>query len=52
MHHQQGFVIGVSSRGRPVEGSCDHGFVIDNGELVVELVAAGEARGADLLLLQ
>ena len=47
MDHQQGFVIGVSSRGRPVEGSCDHGFVIDNGELVVELVAAGEARGAD-----
>ena len=52
MDHQQGFVIGVSSRGRPVEGSCDHGFVIDHGELVVELVAAREARGADSLYMQ
>ena len=52
MDHQQGFVIGVSSRGRPVEGSRDHGFVIDHGELVVELVAAGEARGAGALYLQ
>ena len=52
MDHQQGFVVGVSTRGLPVEGSCDHGFVIDQGELVVELVATGEARGADALLLQ
>ena len=52
MNDQQGFVVGVSSRGRPVEGSCDHGFVIDHGELVVQLVATGEARGADALLLQ
>ena len=52
MDHQQGFVIGVSSRGRPVEGSCDHSFVIDHSELVVQLVAAGEARCADSILLQ
>ena len=52
MDQQQGFVIGVSSRGRPVEGSCIHGFVIDHGELVVELVSTGEARGADAMLLQ
>ena len=49
MDHQQGFVVGVCRRGRPVEGSCDYGFVIDHGELVVELVATGEARGADPL---
>ena len=52
MDHQQGFVVGVGSRGRPIEGSCDHGFVIDHGELVVEFVAMGEARSADGLLLQ
>ena len=33
----------MSSRGRPVEGSCDHRFVIDHGELVMELVAMSEA---------
>ena len=42
MDHQQGFIVGVSSRGRPVEGSCDHGFVIDHGELVVQLLATCE----------
>ena len=52
MDNQQRFIVGVSSRGRPVEGSCDHDFVVDHGELVVELVAAGEARGADALCLQ
>ena len=52
MDHQQGFVIGVRSRGRPVEGSCDHGFVVDHSELVVELVAAGESWGAHGLLMQ
>ena len=52
MNDQQGFVVGVSSRGRPVEGSCDHGFVIDHGEFVMQLVAAGKARDADGLLLQ
>ena len=47
MDHQQGFIVGVSSRGRPVEGSCDHGVVIDHSELVVELVSARKAGGAD-----
>ena len=47
MDDQQGFVVGVCRRGRPVEGSGDHGFVIDHGEFVVELVAAGEAGSAD-----
>ena len=52
MDLQQSFIVGVGSRGRPVEGSCDHSFVVDHGELVVELVAAGEAWGADALFLQ
>ena len=52
MDHQQGFVVGVSSRGRPIEGTSDHRFVIDYRELVVQLVAAGEARCADSFLLQ
>ena len=52
MNHQQGFVVGVSGRGAPIEAACDHGFVVDHGELVVELVALGEARGADALYLQ
>ena len=47
MDHQQGFVVGVSSRGRPIERTCDHCFVVDHGELVMELVAMGKARGAD-----
>ena len=48
---QQGFVVGVS-KGRPVEGSRDHCAVVDDSELVMELVVAGEAWGADALLLQ
>ena len=52
MNDQQGFVVGVSSRGRPVEAPSDHRFVVDYGELVVELVAAGEAWCADALYLQ
>ena len=52
MDHQQGFIVGVSSGGRPVEGSCDNCFVVDHGELVVELVAAGKAGGAYSLLMQ
>ena len=52
MDHQQGFIVGVSSRGRPIEGTSDHSFVVDHGELVVQFVATGEARGADALLLQ
>ena len=52
MNHQQGFVVGVSSRGRPIEGTSDHRFVIDHRELVVQLVTTGKARAADALLLQ
>ena len=47
MDHQQGFVVGVGSRGRPIEGSSDHFAVVDHGELVMELVVAGKVRGAD-----
>ena len=52
MDHQQGFIVGVSSRGRPVEGSFDHFVVIDHGELVVQLVAARKAGGADAWLFK
>ena len=52
MDHQQRFVVRVGGSGRPVEGSCDHGLVIDHRELVVELVTAGEAWAADALYLQ
>ena len=51
MDHQQGFVVGVSSSVRPVEGSRDHRFVVDRGELVMELVATGKAGSADASLL-
>ena len=39
----------MCGRGRPVEGSRDHGLAIDHGELVVQLVAPGEARDAHAL---
>ena len=52
MDDQQGFVVGVSSGGRPFEAPRDHCFVIDYGELVVEFVATGNARFADALCLQ
>ena len=51
MDHQQGFVVGVSSGGRPIEAPRDHCIVVDHGELVMQLVAASEARGADALYL-
>ena len=38
MDHQQGFIVGVSSGGRPIERSCDHGFVVDHGELVIDIL--------------
>ena len=38
MNHQQGFVVGVSSRGRPIEGTSDHRFVIDHRELVIDIL--------------
>ena len=49
---QQGFIVGVSSGRRPVEGSRDDCAVVDHGELVVQLVATGKAGGADAQLLQ
>ena len=48
MDHQQGFIVGVSGRGGPIEAPSDHRFVVDHGELVVEPVAAGEAGFAYL----
>ena len=52
MNHQQGLIVGVGRRWAPVEAVCDHGFVVDHGELVVQLVATSKARGADALCLQ
>ena len=40
MDHQEGFVVGVSSRGAPIERTCANRFVIDHGELVMQLVFA------------
>ena len=37
---------------RPVVALRDHRFVVDYGELVMELVASSKARGSDALLLQ
>ena len=39
--HQQGFVVGVSSGRRPVEAPRDHCFVVDHGELVVQVLEMG-----------
>ena len=47
--HQQGFVVLMGRRGAPVEGTGDHGAVVDHRQLVVELVAAGQPRGANSL---
>ncbi len=47
MNHQQCFIVGLSGGGRPVEAACDHSFVVDYSELVMQLVAAGEAWGAN-----
>ena len=46
MDYQQGFIIGVGGSGRPVEAARDDCFVVDHGELMVQLVAMGQARGA------
>ena len=40
MDHQQGLVVGVSGRRRKVEAAYDYSFVVDYGELVVQLVAS------------
>ena len=34
-----GLIVGVSSGVRPIEAPSDHAFVVDHGELVVQLVA-------------
>ena len=52
MDHQQGFVVGVSSGGRPIEAPRDHCFVVDHGKFVVEFVSTGKVGGADSMLLQ
>ena len=36
MKDQQGLVVGVCSRRRPIEGSCDHCFDVDHGELMID----------------
>ena len=41
MDHKQGFVVGVSGRGAPIEAACDHCAVIDHGELVVDILEMG-----------
>ena len=52
MDHQQCLIVGVCSRGRPIEGSCDHGFVVDHGELVIDeleiALAMGGLRSAEV----
>ena len=52
VNHEQGFIVGVGSSWGPVEGSSDHCFVVDHSELVMQLVAPGEAWGSDSLYLQ
>ena len=41
MDYQQGFVVGVSSGGAPIEAPRDHGFVVDHGELVMDILEMG-----------
>ena len=38
MDHEQCFIVGVSSGGRPIEAPRDHCFVVDHGELVVDIL--------------
>ena len=38
MNGEQGLVIGVGSRWRPVEAACDHGFGVDHGEIVMDIL--------------
>ena len=49
MDDQQGFVVGVSSGGRPIEAPRDHCFVVDHGKFVVQLLATGKAGSADAI---
>ena len=36
---------------QPLEGSCDRGLVVEHGELVMQLVAAGKAVGCRSLFV-
>ena len=45
MDRQQGFVLGVGSRGQPIEAPSDHSFVIDHGVHLMDLTATGEMGG-------
>ena len=44
MNDQQGFIVGVGCGWAPVERSRDHCFVVDHGELVIDIL------GIDLLM--
>ena len=41
----------MGCRGAPIERTRDHRFVVDHGELVMQLVTAGEARAAHSLVV-
>ena len=45
MDHQQRFVVGVSSGGRPIETASDHCFVVDHGELVIDILGIALVMG-------
>ena len=51
MDQQQHLIVLMGGTRAPVEAASDHGLAIDHSELVVQLVAAGKAGGADALLL-
>jgi len=38
VNYQQGFIVGVGSSGRLVKAACDHSFVVDHRELVLDVV--------------
>ena len=48
---QECFIVGVGSRGAPVEAACDHGFVVDHSDHVIDNleipVVLGGFRSAD-----
>ena len=35
----------MGSRGAPVEAACDHGFVVDHGELVIDILGIALVMG-------
>ena len=48
MDHQQCLVVGTCRRGQLIEAPSDHSFDFDYCELLMQLVATGEARSAAL----